>query len=93
MDVSAEWVMAWTDLILDSSAMSEAADQGDLVELRARACSIAARARRHGFAELSRKAFGLVDQLDFRRDLPISAHARPVQEIVRDVDAIGRTAG
>ena len=90
MDASAEWVMAWTDLILDSTAMSEAASEGDLAELRFRACSIAIRARRHGFDELSRLAATLLDHLGFRDDEQPFVYDKAVEEIVRQVDAIGR---
>jgi len=93
MDTSEEWVVAWTDLILDSTAMSEAAGHGDLAELRFRACSIAVRARRHGLHELSRIAVALIETLGFRSDVAPSAYAKPVEEIARQVDAIGRDRG
>lgn len=93
MDTSAVWVMAWMDLILDSTALSEAACEGDLAELRFRACSIAVQARRHGFGELSHLAAALMERLGFGDDVPASAYAKPVEEIARHVDAIVRERG
>ncbi|NID15142.1 hypothetical protein [Luteibacter yeojuensis] len=90
MDASAEWVMAWMDLILDSTAMGEAVDQGDLAEVRFRACSIAIRARRHGFDRLAHLAAGLLERLGFNDDVSPSVYAPAVEEITRHVDAIGR---
>jgi hypothetical protein len=92
MDASTEWVMAWTDLILDSAAMSEAAHEGDLEEVRFRACSIAIRAKRHGFKELSDRALDLVGRLNLGDDAPASDYAKPVGDILRQVDAISRNA-
>jgi hypothetical protein len=90
MDASAEWVIAWTDLILDSTALDEAARGGDPEEVRFRACSIAVRARRYGFDELSRRALCLVERLDAQPDWHPPAHARSVEDILRLVDAITR---
>ena len=92
MDASAEWVMAWMDLILDSTVMGEAVLKGDLAEVRARARSIATRARRHGFADLSERAVALVEQLGHGGEAPASVYAKPVGDILRQVDAIGKRA-
>jgi hypothetical protein len=93
MDASAEWVMAWMDLILDSTALREAARHGDIEAVRLGAHSIAVRAKRHGFHSLSHKAASLVGQLRSEVDAPPSAYAQSVEEIARQVDSIGRERG
>lgn len=90
MDASTEWVIAWTDLILDASALDEAAQQRDLDEVRFRACSIAVRARRYGFDELSHKAIELVAKVDAKDESPELAYLQSAQGILRLVDAITR---
>ncbi|MGN6094132.1 MAG: hypothetical protein ACTHOL_17420 [Luteibacter jiangsuensis] len=88
MDASTEWVIAWTDLILDASALDEAARKRDFDEVRFRACSIALRARRHGFDELSHKAIELMERVDAKEPSPELACLQSAQGILRLVDAI-----
>lgn len=90
MDRSAEWIMNWTDLILDSSAMRDAAHKGDLDEVRVRARAIASRANRHGYVTLAVAAAVLVERLAFGGDVHPSVFAPSIEEIARHVDAIGR---
>ena len=93
MERSVEWVVNWTDLILDSSALREAAHEGDLDEVRVRARAIAARARRHGYIALALTATLLLDRLGFPGDVPSSVVLRSTEEILRHVDAISHDAG
>jgi len=90
MDVSTEWVIAWTDLILDASALDEAARKHDLDEVRFRACSIAVRARRYGFDELSQKAIELMAHVDAKDDAWELACIKAAERILRLVDGITR---
>lgn len=92
MDVSTEWVIAWTDLILDSTALDEAARQGDLDEVRFRACSIAVRAKRYGFDELSHRAIELVERMDVKDEPPEPVCLKSTEQILRLVDAITRNS-
>jgi hypothetical protein len=93
MKRSAEWVVNWTDLILDSSALREAADKGDLDEVRARTRAIASRARRQGYVALALTASVLLERLGFPDDVPPSVVRRSTEEILRHVDAINQDAG
>lgn len=86
---SAEWVMTWTDLILDSSALREAAHKGDLDEVRVRARAIASRAKRHGHDALAVSAAVLVERMGFQQNLPRSVYVAWTEVIGRHVDAIG----
>lgn len=90
MDASTEWVIAWTDLILDASALDEAARKHDLDEVRFRACSIAVRARRYGFDGLSQQAIELIARVDADDDAPELACKRAAESILRLVDRITR---
>lgn len=92
MDVSTEWVIAWTDLILDASALDEAARKHDLDEVRFRACSIAVRARRYGFDELSQKAIQLMERVDATDESPEPVCLKSTEHILRLVDAITRNS-
>jgi hypothetical protein len=89
MDRSAEWVMNWTDLILDSSALREAAHSGDLDEVRVRARAIASRARQHGYVALALTASLLLERMGFPGGAPPSVVVKSTEEILRHVDAIG----